>query len=236
MNAAHDVDLARSRVARVEGTPAGLVFLAIRGDRGWIGGMGVVREGRGHGLGRRLMDAALEQAREAGLASVQLEVIEENRSAISIYEAAGFRTTRRLEVLARAPGPPPGLASAGVVAVPAAAWLATLAARPAPARPWQREPVMLERAADLAVLAAAGPDGRPRGGLAFRADGARAAILDLAGDPAAIEAAVHAAIERHPAIPFTLLNLPAEDPARAALLRLGFDVRFVQREMRWTAA
>lgn len=236
MNAAHDVDLARSRVALVDGTPAGLVFLAIRGGRGWIGGMGVVREGRGHGLGRRLMEAALEQGRAAGLASVQLEVIEQNRWAIAIYEAAGFRTTRRLEVLARAPGPPPPLTPAEAIPVPVAEWLATLPARPAPARPWQREPVVLERAADLEVLAVAGPGGRPRGGIAFRADGARAAILDLAGDPAAIEAAARAAIGRHSAVPFTLLNLAGDDPARAALLELGFEVRFVQREMRWTAA
>ena len=45
---AWDIDLSRSRVA----PDAGLCNLAIRGDRGWIGGIAVVPEQRRHGVGR----------------------------------------------------------------------------------------------------------------------------------------------------------------------------------------
>ena len=85
-----DIDLARSRVA----PDAGLCNLAIRGERGWIGGIAVVPEQRGNGIGRRLMEAVLELAPP----TVLLEVIEENVPAIRLYESLGFERTRALEV------------------------------------------------------------------------------------------------------------------------------------------
>jgi hypothetical protein len=42
-----DDDLAASRVALVDGEPAGICKLAIRGDRGWIAGVGVALPHRG---------------------------------------------------------------------------------------------------------------------------------------------------------------------------------------------
>jgi GNAT superfamily N-acetyltransferase len=85
-----DVDLARSRVA----PDAGLCNLAVRGDRGWIGGLAVVPEQRRNGVGRALMEAVLELAPP----TVLLEVIEENEPAIRLYESLGFERTRVLEV------------------------------------------------------------------------------------------------------------------------------------------
>ena len=85
-----DIDLARSRVA----PDAGLCNLAIRGDRSWIGGIAVVPEARRRGVGRALMEAALELAP----ATVLLEVIEANEPAIRLYESLGFERTRVLEV------------------------------------------------------------------------------------------------------------------------------------------
>jgi len=85
-----DIDLSRSRVA----PGAGLANLAIRGDRSWIGGIGVVPEQRRSGVGRALMEAVLELAPP----SVLLEVIEANEPAIRLYESLGFEKTRVLEV------------------------------------------------------------------------------------------------------------------------------------------
>lgn len=50
----------------------------------------VAEPARGSGLGRALVDAAIERARERGCARVVLDANEENRAAISLYEAAGF--------------------------------------------------------------------------------------------------------------------------------------------------
>jgi ribosomal protein S18 acetylase RimI-like enzyme len=85
-----DIDLSKSRVA----PGAGLCNLAIRGDRGWIGGIGVVPEHRRTGVGRALMEALLELAP----ATVLLEVIDANEPAIRLYESLGFVKTRVLEV------------------------------------------------------------------------------------------------------------------------------------------
>lgn len=85
-----DIDLSRSRVA--EGL--GICNLGVRGDVGWIGGIGVAKEYRGKGIGRKLMDAVLEVAPP----TVELEVIEQNERAIKLYESLGFAPTRMLEV------------------------------------------------------------------------------------------------------------------------------------------
>ena len=83
---AWDVDLARSRVALRDGEPLGIVNLAVRGDRGWIGGLGVVPAERRHGIGRKLLEAVLAEAPPV----VTLEVLEQNEPAIRLYEALGF--------------------------------------------------------------------------------------------------------------------------------------------------
>jgi ribosomal protein S18 acetylase RimI-like enzyme len=85
-----DIDLARSRVA----PGAGVCNLGVRGERGWIGGLGVVPDARRSGVGRALMEAVLEQAPPV----VTLEVLEQNEPAINLYESLGFERTRLLEV------------------------------------------------------------------------------------------------------------------------------------------
>jgi hypothetical protein len=87
---AWDIDLDRSLVAPGEG----VVNLGVRGDRGWIGGLGVVPSARRRGLGRALMEAVLEQAPP----TVTLEVLEQNEPAIALYESLGFEHVRVLEV------------------------------------------------------------------------------------------------------------------------------------------
>ena len=58
-----DIDLARSRVAvGDDGEPIGLVLLGVRGERSWVGGLGVVPEARRGWLGRALMESVLAAA------------------------------------------------------------------------------------------------------------------------------------------------------------------------------
>ncbi|HEY6962384.1 MAG TPA: GNAT family N-acetyltransferase [Gaiellaceae bacterium] len=85
-----DVDLSRSRVA----DDVGVCNLAVRGDRGWIAGIGVAAEARRRGVARALMEAVLELAPP----QVTLEVIEGNDPAIRLYESLGFERTRILEI------------------------------------------------------------------------------------------------------------------------------------------
>lgn len=55
-------------------------------------GMGVRKEWRRKGAGRRLLQATVEKAKAKGLERIELEVYASNRAAIALYEQEGFRT------------------------------------------------------------------------------------------------------------------------------------------------
>ena len=95
MSTTWDDDLDASRVAVVDGEPAGICKLAIRGERGWIAGVGVAPPHRGAGIGEALMRAVLEEARTRGLREVSLEVLVQNEPAIRLYEKLGFANGAR---------------------------------------------------------------------------------------------------------------------------------------------
>jgi RimJ/RimL family protein N-acetyltransferase len=53
-------------------------------------GMGLAAPFRGRGIGRRLVEATVNRAREAGLTRIELEVFSSNTKAITLYERCGF--------------------------------------------------------------------------------------------------------------------------------------------------
>jgi len=82
-------------------------FVAVRGEEvvGWcdvspqrgegfthVGtlGMGVLRGFRGRGIGTRLMERTIGEAKERGLERIELEVYASNTPAINLYEKRGF--------------------------------------------------------------------------------------------------------------------------------------------------
>jgi ribosomal protein S18 acetylase RimI-like enzyme len=57
----------------------------------WLEDLYVVPEGRGRGLGRALVEAALAAARERGCVRIELDVDEDNQAALALYRSCGFR-------------------------------------------------------------------------------------------------------------------------------------------------
>nr|HAT8714957.1 GNAT family N-acetyltransferase [Legionella jordanis] len=55
-------------------------------------GIGVIAAHRGKGVGRALMSAALQKARQKGLTRIELTVREHNKRAIKLYQEFGFVT------------------------------------------------------------------------------------------------------------------------------------------------
>jgi len=53
-------------------------------------GMGVLASYRGQGIGKALIKATIEKAKNKGLSRVELEVREKNERAISLYQKFGF--------------------------------------------------------------------------------------------------------------------------------------------------
>ena len=64
-------------------------FFPSRAHRGTLG-MGLLPEWRGRGLGQRLLEATLAQARRSGFKRIELDVYADNLRAIALYEKAGF--------------------------------------------------------------------------------------------------------------------------------------------------
>lgn len=212
MSETWDDDLDASRVAVVDDEPAGICKLAIRGDRGWIAGVGVAAPHRGRGLGEALMHGVHEQARARGLREIWLEVLVQNEPAIRLYEKLGYRRVRELEVwtaselaLRRPLGAVP-VASSGA------------------REPWQRAD---ETVANLENVEAVGSE---HARLVYRRTGATASLLQhTAADADAARELVEGLPEGTTGVLW--LNGPAGDPLNAALEQLGGTLAHRQHEM-----
>ncbi|HLM75508.1 MAG TPA: GNAT family N-acetyltransferase [Polyangiaceae bacterium] len=82
-----DLTLSRSVPAYVS---AAILELAMSGGDAELKRMFVAREARGRGLGKRLLDVALEHATASGFERVVLDSTRDMRTAIELYKAAGF--------------------------------------------------------------------------------------------------------------------------------------------------
>ena len=90
------IDVSSSRVVTRDGDAVGAALIARRGWNSRLAGMAIMPGGRGQGVGRWLMKQLLEEARQRGDRRMELEVIEQNSPAVSLYQQAGFVTLRRL--------------------------------------------------------------------------------------------------------------------------------------------
>ena len=61
-----------------------------------IGRVGVVSRARGHGLGRRVLQALVDEARTAGIEVLTLDVRGNNHAAMALYEHFGFKEYGRI--------------------------------------------------------------------------------------------------------------------------------------------
>lgn len=93
--ALEDALRAGSFVAERTDAVIGYVFLRSAADEGEIVNMAVASEHQRRGVGRRLLEAACERLRDAGVRRVFLEVRESNDVGQGFYEAMGFRSIGR---------------------------------------------------------------------------------------------------------------------------------------------
>lgn len=81
-----------------EERPSGVVQLRFRwgvwweAEDCWLEDLFVDEAARGSGLGRALVEATLERARERGCRRVELDVNSENPPALALYRSLGFAT------------------------------------------------------------------------------------------------------------------------------------------------
>lgn len=83
------------RVVLVDAAGRGYVSLSVAGDVADVVRVAVHPDHRRSGLGRALLDAALDAATAAGVERVLLEVAHDNAAALGLYAAAGFADVSR---------------------------------------------------------------------------------------------------------------------------------------------
>lgn len=211
MEKSFDVDLDASCIAYRDGEPVGLANLAVRGDEGWIAGVGVVSAARRGGVGETLMRAVHDVARERGLRRVWLEVIVENTGAFALYEKLGYELAQDVEVwtLPAAEGPHEGRE------VPPAEAKPRIGERH---EPWQRADGTLAHYDDVRGLVT------DSGAMLFCVR-STAQLQQYAGEPEPLIRALRTFRDVY------VLNLPAEDAAADVLRELGGTVTVRQHEM-----
>jgi GNAT superfamily N-acetyltransferase len=217
-----DLDLSRSLVAVENERPIGLANLGRRGERTWLGGVGVVPDRRGLGIGESLTRMLLDQARRTGAREMVLEVIVENAPAIALYEKLGFARTRELEVLSLAAATERSEARETDLAE----GLRVIAATRSSPEPWQR--------ADETIANLARRGSTPQAitvdaaAAVFSQDGDHVSLLQGAGDVAGLQG-LAAALRSRGTV--SALNFPTDEPAATALRQAGATVRLRQHEM-----
>jgi ribosomal protein S18 acetylase RimI-like enzyme len=72
---------------------AGCVYVELRGNRGYLGLLGVAPARQGTGLGRKLMDAAENYFRGAGCVAVDLRVLSTRTPLPAFYRHLGYHET-----------------------------------------------------------------------------------------------------------------------------------------------
>jgi ribosomal protein S18 acetylase RimI-like enzyme len=96
-----DIDRPDSELAVAEAEATGEVvgYVTMQFDHetriGWIHNLAVEKAFRGHGLGRRLIEHALDRFRAAGMAVAKIETLEQNEIGRHLYPALGFREIAR---------------------------------------------------------------------------------------------------------------------------------------------
>ena len=230
---AENLDLHRSLVMLLDGQPAGIALLGLRGDRAWCGGFGVAAQARGRGHAHRLAAAMLDQARQAGMRDFSLEVLTRNAAAIKTYLGAGMQVRRDLRVLEwRSESAQPTGAGGGpeLVGWPLQRLLADFdRLHPVPAA-WQRDlPSLLVRAGlqSLALLDA----GRVSGYVLFQLDAAgNARLADLGAEQVEQARMLLAGLQQR-AQQIASVNEAADSPLMPAFDALGFVETDRQHEL-----
>lgn len=235
------IDLSASAAILYDDRIIGMGLLGIRQTEGWIGGVGVLSEYRGQGVGRQIMEGLISQGQRRGLQAINLEVIVENTVAYRLYEHLNFKVRRQLHIMERDLQPTSRLNGYRVQAFEADAALDYYTVFHDIKPPWQRSLHALRHLAPnldgRIIVHEQSPQivlGYAVGWMNFE----QIRLLDVGTYPTqnnrievtrALIASIHHEL---PYVQGSILNVAHDDPTYTALLELGYTTELSQYEMR----
>lgn len=228
----YDLDLRQSCVALVDNDPVGMGFLGVRGQRGWIGGMGVIPDFRGQGIGRKIMNQLIANGRALSLDAIGLEVIEGNKAAHQLYLSLGFTESRRLLIVQIKEIPQIDGAGEFVESSLDDA-LTYFSVFHQVGNPWQREKETLTKSHELGAWLYR-QDEQVAAYLIGRTTPQMIQIMDIGLAPNSGEQLTHfmsLLSDAQPDTPASMVNLPEDDPAWPLMHNMGFTESLAQIEM-----
>lgn len=235
-----DIDLTQSMVAVVDYMPVGIALLSLRGNQGWVSGVGVLPLWRRRGVAICIMQQIQKIAQSEKLETLRLEVLVQNAGGIALYRQLGFRWERDLLVLTlsagRIPSQPP---MHGIVMAKPDILLEAYHRLHSVRNPWQRDlPSLLHKKDRLLGWGIWEHDVLVAYLLAYIQSG-QYAISDLAVDsqlPHQIQLAQElllAVQKAYPNLGSHILNIPTESSLLPAFTGLRYRIWHRQHEMLW---
>jgi ribosomal protein S18 acetylase RimI-like enzyme len=231
------IDLEASQVMVNNQDMIGVGMLAMRGNQGWIGGLGVRKQYRRQGYARQLMETMLQVGQAHGLAQIQLEVIRGNTGAYLLYKSLGFRVLRQLFLVEGKPVNPalqPGIEIRWVAPHQALAYYHLFHKVP---NPWQRQLPALRSLGDEMSALLALKEGQVQAYAVgwFHRDTIR--WMDAAcaaGEQQALQAIIAHVHQQNKQAAGSLINIGDNDPAWEALQAFDYRSALTQFEMMLT--
>ena len=233
----HDVDVSRSVVARARWESVGMGMLALRGQRAWISGVGVMPAWRRRGVAQAMMRYLIEKAREAGVDRVSLEVIDQNQPAQNLYIDLGFCIQRELLTWRRsATAEPLPIPLERLTPVAPEVLLGYADGWRDQAPCWQRETGTLRKMADQLKGYRLDWRDEPTAYCVLNDREDTVTLVDIGLNPDAgllmpgrllLQALAALYVDR----PVSIINVPADDSLNRILAALGFLVTVRQLEM-----
>lgn len=232
---AYDVDLEASLIAkdREDGEVNGICMLGVRDNRTWITRLGVIPHRRRRRSGQFLMRAEIDESLRLDKEIMQLEVIKGNEPAHKLFSKLGFKETRELLVIRRAPSKldPSLIPQMTVQEIPADEVFTYLEGRASDAA-WTEETSSLRNAGKINGLLVTLSDGETAW-IAFQRSMFQLAHFVLAPDvsPHMMHALIAAVHQKYPLQDTKIENVPLKHPTWPVFQQFGYIIAFARIEM-----
>ena len=222
-----------------KGKPVGFIVTGIRKEVGRVDAMGVVKDKRGTGLARKILQYAISRLERKGVERIVLEVASSDTRAVRFYEKNGFRQVRNLYTLIIKPEDFVGQGDGNFSETEHnwVHWASMTALVNIPRKPnWQRDPTTLNLSENRYRMERIVIDGE-EGYLVWGETKDSSFIVDVSPvkNPEYFQVMIASSVKKIFSETskelITMSSVPEDDPLYSEAIKVGFKGIFKQYEM-----